>query len=145
MFENSYLWLKAFHIIAMTAWMAGMLYLPRLYVYHVGAEVGSDSDKMLQTMERRLLRYIINPAMILTFVFGVALIVSSPEWMKQGWLHAKIMLVLAMTGVHGYLAMARKQFENGTNTRPAGFYRLLNEVPTVLLILIVLLVVLKPF
>ena len=144
--DNYYLWLKAFHIIAMTAWMAGMFYLPRLYVYHTQAVIGSDSDKMLQTMERKLLRYIVNPAMVLTFVFGVAMVVDTPEWMKQGWLHAKIMLAfLGLGGFHGFLAKARKDFERGVNTRSEKFYRIINEVPTVLLIAIVLLVVLKPF
>jgi len=145
MINNPYLWLKALHIISFTAWMAGMFYLPRLYVYHVQAVKGSDSDKMLQTMERRLLRFIMNPAMILTFIFGVSLIVTAPEMMKQGWLHAKIMLVLGMAGVHGFLAKTRKNFERGENTRSERFYRLINEVPTFLLILIVILVILKPF
>lgn len=146
MIDNPYLWLKAFHIISMTAWMAGMFYLPRLYVYHSGVAAGSDSDKMLQTMERKLLRYIINPAMILTFVFGVAMIVDTPEWMKQGWLHAKIMLVVVgLGGFHGFLAKIRKDFERGQNDRSEKFYRLINEVPTILLVLIVILVVLKPF
>lgn len=140
-----YLWIKALHIIAMVAWMAGMFYLPRLFVYHTQAAVGSDSDKMLQTMERKLLRIIINPAMILTFVFGIWMIALNPELMKQGWLHGKILLVLGMTGVHGMLAGARKKFERGENTRSDRFYRILNEVPTLLLFGIVILVVIKPF
>jgi putative membrane protein len=145
MINNSFLWLKALHIISFTAWMAGMFYLPRLYVYHAGAVRGSDSDKMLQVMERRLLRIIINPAMILTFIFGISLVASEPEVLQQGWLHAKIFLVLCMTGVHGYLAKIRKDFERGENIRTDKFYRLLNEIPTFLLILIVILVIIKPF
>jgi putative membrane protein len=142
---NPYLWLKALHIISFTAWMAGMFYLPRLYVYHAGVARGSDSDQMLQTMERRLLRIILNPAMILTFIFGISLIASEPEVMKQGWLHAKIFLVLCMAGVHGVLAKTRKDFERGTNIKSAKFYRFINEIPTFLLILIVILAVVKPF
>lgn len=146
MWDNAYLWLKALHIISMTAWMAGMFYLPRLYVYHTTVAVGSDSDRMLQVMERKLLRYIINPAMFLTFAFGISLIVNSPEIMKQGWLHTKLLLVVVgLGGFHGYLARIRRQFADGTNTRSERFYRILNEVPTLLLIAIVILAVLKPF
>lgn len=141
----AYLYLKAFHIIAMVAWMAGMFYLPRLYVYHAGSARGGESDAMLQIMERKLLRFIINPAMILTFVFGISLIVMNPEWMKQGWLHAKIVLVLMLAGYHGYLAKTRRDFAQGSNIRSQKFYRWLNEVPTLLLIAIVILATVKPF
>jgi putative membrane protein len=145
MTDNAYLWLKALHIISFTAWMAGMFYLPRLYVYHVSAKRGGEADLMLQTMERRLLRYIMNPAMILTFIFGISLVANELEIMKQGWIHAKLGLVVLMAGLHGYLAMARKDFERGTNIKSAKFYRLINEIPTFLLILIVILAVVKPF
>ena len=139
-----YLYIKAFHIAAMTAWMAGMFYLPRLYVYHAEAE-----DPLVRAtfkiMERRLLRLIINPAMILTFILGITLIILNPVWLEQGWMHAKILLVLILTGYHGYLARLRKVFERDANTRSSRFYRWLNEVPTLLLIGIVILVVVKPF
>jgi putative membrane protein len=140
-----YLYLKAFHIISMVAWMAGMFYLPRLYVYHADARKGSELSETLKIMERRLLRIIINPAMILTLILGVALIVQNPELMKQGWLHAKLTLVFLMVGLHGFLAVTRKKFERDENTRSAKFYRIVNEAPTLLLIGIVILAVAKPF
>ena len=139
------LWLKAFHIIAVIAWMAGMLYLPRLYVYHTETVPGSAESERFKTMERRLMRAIMNPAMIAVYLFGIAMIVVDPTYLQQHWLHAKIALVLLMTGLHGYLAKIRKVFEADANTRPAKFYRILNEVPTLLLIGIVVLAVVKPF
>lgn len=142
---NTYLVLKALHIISFTAWMAGMFYLPRLYVYHTQAIKGGESDLMLQTMERKLLRIIINPSMILTLVFGVALMAQLPDIMKSGWMHAKIMLVLGMVVFHAFLARTRRHFVEGGPVRSERFYRVLNEVPTLLLIGIVFLVVLKPF
>ena len=143
--DNFYLWLKAFHIISFTAWMAGMFYLPRLYVYHVNAKQNSEMDRTFQLMEQRLLRYIMSPAMIVTFIFGISLVVSSPDWMKQGWLHAKIVLVLGMAGFHGYLAKIRQDFAGHRNLKEEKFYRRINEIPTVLLIFIVVLAVVKPF
>lgn len=139
-----YDWLKALHIIAMVAWMAALLYLPRLYVYHAGVPAGLSESALLKVMERRLLRAIMNPAMIATWVLGLTLALQG-GWFRSGWLHAKIALVLALSGYHGYLSGARRRFEADANTKPVRFYRILNEVPTVLLILIVLLVVLKPF
>jgi protoporphyrinogen IX oxidase len=140
-----YLYLKSFHVIAMVAWMAGLFYLPRLYVYHAEAKAGSDTAATFKIMERKLLRFIMNPAMMLTFVFGIAMIVTDPSVMKQGWIHAKLGLVLLMAGFHGFLAATRKKFETERNTRSAKFYRLINEVPTILLIAIVVLAVVKPF
>lgn len=142
---QNYLWFKALHVIAVIAWMAGMLYLPRLYVYHANAEKGSVQSETFKIMERRLLRAIMNPAMILTFVFGLLMIFSNPEIMKQGWIHAKIMLVLGMGAVHGIYSKWRKTFERDENTRPAKFYKIWNEVPTVIMIVIVILAVVKPF
>lgn len=142
---NEYLIIKTLHIISFTAWMAGMFYLPRLYVYHTQAAPGGESDKMLQVMERKLLRMIINPAMIATFVFGVWMITLSPDLMKMGWLHAKFTAVFLMVGFHGFLAKTRKDFVNGTNTRSEKFYRVINEIPTILLMIIVGLAVIKPF
>jgi putative membrane protein len=139
-----YDWLKAFHIIAVIAWMAGMLYLPRLFVYHTKAEPGSVQSEPFKVMERRLLRGIINPAMIATWILGL-LLAWEGGWYKSPWLHAKILLVLAMSGVHGMLARYVKNFAADRNTKSQRFYRLINEVPTLLMILIVILVVVKPF
>lgn len=140
-----YPWTKALHIISVIAWMAGMLYLPRLYVYHCAAAPGSDMSETFKVMERRLLRAIINPAMIAAFLFGGALLATPGviDW-ADWWVHVKLMLVLLMTAVHGFLARWRKDFEADRNTRPARFYRIANEAPTLLLIAIVILVVVKP-
>jgi putative membrane protein len=141
-----YLTLKALHIISFTAWMAGMFYLPRLYVYHTQVATGSQADQLFQTMERRLLRAIINPAMIATFVFGGWMLHENPELLKQGWMHIKLTLViLGLGGVHGMLSKYRKDFARGENRKSERFYRVLNEVPTVVFVIIVLLAVLKPF
>jgi protoporphyrinogen IX oxidase len=146
---TAYLWLKAFHIIAVVAWMAGMLYLPRLFVYHCAAEKGSVQSETFKVMERRLLRGIINPAMIATWLLGLSLAWLGPDsrygWFGSGWLQAKIVVVLALSAMHGFFARWVKDFAADRNQHPAIFYRFINEVPTVLLILIVLLVVLKPF
>ena len=144
-----YGWIKAFHIISVIAWMAGMLYLPRLFVYHCAAEKGSVQSEVFKVMERRLLRGIINPAMIATYVFGLwlAWFVADSRYAGYlpGWLWAKIVLVLGLSAVHGMLSRYRKDFAIDSNRKSANFYRIINEVPTVLMILIVLLVVLKPF
>lgn len=140
-----YPWTKSLHIISVMAWMAGMLYLPRLFVYHCDAAPGSDKSDTFKIMERRLLRAIINPAMIASFVFGGALLATPGvvDW-SAWWVYAKLVLVIAMSAVHGFLARWRKDFEADRNTLPAKFYRLTNEVPTVLMIAIVILVVVKP-
>lgn len=142
-----YLLIKALHIISFTSWMAGMFYLPRLFAYHADAPKGSDMSETFKVMERRLLRIIINPAMIATFVFGVWLIVLTGYGAPGtgGWIHAKIVLVLVLAALHGYLARTRKKFMRDENTKPAKFYKILNEVPTLLFVGIVLLAVLKPF
>jgi len=144
-----YEWIKAFHIIAVIAWMAGMLYLPRLFVYHCAAEKGSVQSETFKVMERRLLRGIINPAMIATWVLGLSLAWLGPDsrygWFDSGWLQAKIALVLALSALHGFFARWVKDFAVDRNQHSPRFYRIVNEVPTILLILIVLLVVLKPF
>lgn len=147
MIDNLYLWVKALHIIAVISWMAGLLYLPRLFVYHTGVAVGSEADKMLQTMERRLLKFIMNPAMIASFLLGVWLIKITGSGMpgSGGWMHAKLLLVLIMVGMHGMMGKYRKAFVAGANTKSARFYKIFNEAPTVLMIVVVLLVVLKPF
>jgi putative membrane protein len=139
-----YPWIKALHIIAVIAWMAGMLYLPRLFVYHCEAEPGSRQSETFKVMERRLLRAIINPAMIATWVFGLWLAWDA-GFFSDPWLHAKLALVVAMSAVHGYFARCVRAFAADRNARPQRFYRMLNEVPTLLMIVIVILVVVKPF
>lgn len=139
-----YLWLKALHLISLIAWMVGMLYLPRLFVYHSEVPAGSPQSETFKVMERRLLKAILTPAMIATWIFGLWLAWEG-GWFRSGWLHAKIALVLGLSGLHGFLAGTVRRFAEDRNTRSSRFYRILNEVPTVALILIVLLVVLKPF
>ena len=144
-----YEWIKAFHIIAVIAWMAGMLYLPRLFVYHCEAEKGSVQSETFKVMERRLLRAISNPAMVATWVFGLWLAWLGPDsrygWFASPWLWAKLVLVLALSAVHGMLARWRKDFAADRNVHSQRFYRIINEIPAILLIGIVILVVVKPF
>ena len=140
-----YEWIKALHVISIIAWMAGLLYLPRLFVYHCEAPAGSDTSERFKVMERRLLRAIMNPAMIAAYVFGIGMIVLTPEWMKQGWLHAKLLFVLLLTVSHMMMAKWRREFAEDRNTRPQRFYRIANEVPTLLMIGIVIFVIVKPF
>ena len=139
-----YSWLLALHIISFTAWMAGMLYLPRLYVYHTGAAKGSELSETLKVMERRLLRGIINPAMIGTWMFGLLLALQGHH-LGEGWFHAKLVLLLGMQLTHAAYARWRRQLAADDNRHGRDFYRAMNEVPTLLLIGIVLLAVLKPF
>lgn len=142
---DAYLWVKALHVIAVIAWMAGMLYLPRLYVYHCDAPPGSAQSETFKVMERRLLRAIINPAMVAAVLFG-GLLLAMPglvDW-SAWWIWAKLALVLAMAAVHGLFARWRRDFADGRNRRPARFYRVWNEVPTVLMIAIVVLAIVKP-
>ena len=140
----TYLWIKALHVLAIISWMVGMLYLPRLFVYHVAAPHGSPQADTFATMEKRLQRFIMLPAMLVAFATGL-LLATEGGWWKAGWLHGKLALVLLLTGVHGYLAAERKRLAAGTSTRDARFFRIVNEVPTVLLIGIVVLVIVKPF
>ena len=139
-----YEWIKALHVIAVIAWMAGMLYLPRLFVYHCDAETGSKQSETFKVMERRLLKAIINPAMIVTWLAGLYLAWSG-NWFSAGWLHGKLVLVLILSGIHGWFSRWVKDFAADRNTRSQKFYRVINEVPTVLMIGIVILVVVKPF
>lgn len=136
--------LMALHIISVISWMAGMFYLPRLFVYHVDAAPGSDKSETFKIMERRLLRGIINPALISSLLFGSLMIIANPMLMKQGWLHAKLGLVFLLLGLHGANARWRKDFARDANTRSARFYRVWNEVPVLIMVLIVFLVILKP-
>ena len=139
--------IQALHVLAVIAWMAGMLYLPRLFVYQFAATPGGESEAMLQSAQRLLLKRILNPAMIAVWVLAITLLVL-PEgrgWLDDGWLHAKILLVLAMTGLHGFFAASRKKFAAGERPRTERFWRLMNEVPFALLAGIVFLVILKPW
>ena len=139
-----YEWIKALHVIAVIAWMAGMLYLPRLFVYHCDAEAGSKQSETFKVMERRLLRFIVNPAMILSWMLGLWLAWSGGLF-TAGWLHAKLFLALALSGLHGLFARWVRDFAHDRNQRSAKFYRIMNELPTVLMIGIVILVVVRPF
>jgi putative membrane protein len=139
-----YLWIKAFHIIAVISWMAGMLYLPRLLVYHVGAEAGSQQARTFAVMEHRILTYIMTPAMGETWVLGIVLVLQG-GWLASGWLHAKLVAVVAMTVMHGLLRYWTTELARGRNKHSQKFYRVINEVPTVLLIFIVIMAVVKPF
>jgi putative membrane protein len=138
------LWIKALHILAVIAWMAGMLYLPRLFVYHAGTTAGTPQSETFKVMERRLLKGIMLPSMIITWAAGLWLAYSTFAF-QGGWLHAKIALVVAMSGLHGYLSSSARKFAEDRNVKSALHWRVMNEVPTVILVLIVILVVVKPF
>lgn len=139
-----YLSIKALHVLAVISWMAGMLYLPRLFVYHSGVLPSSEPARLFEVMEFRLQRYIMAPALVVAWVTGLYLAVSAGFFVAP-WLHGKLLLVIAMSGVHGYLGVLRKAFAAGSNQHTGGFYRMLNEVPTLLMIGIVVLVIVKPF
>ena len=136
-----YLLFKSLHIISFVAWMAGLLYLPRLFVYHCEEKFNSNTYKKFELMEKRLLKFIMNPAMILTWFFGVAMLFNSITIVFTLWFLLKFILVMMLSAFHGFLSVCRKNFVNNSNTKSAKFYRLINEIPTVLLILIVFLVV----
>ncbi len=146
MLTTLYPWIKSFHIIAMVAWMAGLFYLPRLYVYHCDTKPGSTDSERFKVMEWRLLRQIINPAMIATWVFGVLLALTPGviDWSAPWW-HVKLAAVLLMSGFHGAASKWRREFMEDRNTKSQRFYRIANEVPTVLLMLIVIMVIARPF
>ncbi len=131
--------------MSVIAWMAAMFYLPRLYAYHAATATGSETSETFKVMERRLLRIIMNPAMISTWVFGLLMVLANPEIMAGGWFHAKLGLVLGMSALHGVFSKWRKTFARDANTRAPRFYKIWNEVPTILMIVIVLLVTVKPF
>lgn len=142
-----YPYVKAFHVISVIAWMAGMLYLPRLYVYHAQATPGSELSETLKVMERRLLKAIINPAMAAAWILGLILVFwyGVIDWSADYWFHAKLTFVILLSAFHGSLSRWRKDFEADRNTRSQRFYRIANEVPTVIMIIVVLLVIVRPF
>src|ERR1700681_4841851 len=139
-----YEWIKALHVIAVISWMAGMLYLPRLFVYHCEAETGSRQSETFKVMARRLLKAIINPAMVVTWLAGRYLAWSG-HWVSAPWLHGELLLVVLLSGLHGFFSRCVKDFAADRNLRSQRFYRFINEVPTVLMIGAVILVVVKPF
>jgi putative membrane protein len=142
--SSLYPWFKAFHIIAVMSWMAGMLYLPRLFVYHCGAEKGSRQSETFKLMERRLLRGIINPAMAVSWALGLW-IAYDGGWIWAHWLHLKLLLVVALSAVHGLLVRWTADFAADRNRHSERFYRIANEVPAVLMVGIVIMAVIKPF
>jgi len=139
-------WLKAFHVISMVAWMAGLFYLPRLYVYHTQTQAGSESSERFKVMERKLLRGIMNPAMIATWIFGILLVMTPGmvDW-HRGWFHVKFTGAVLLTAYHMFCARWRKGFLNDRNQHSEKFYRLVNEIPAVLLIVIVIMAIVQPF
>lgn len=142
--EDFYPWAKAIHVIAVISWMAGMLYLPRLFVYHAETERGSQQSETFKVMERRLLRGIINPAMVISWAFGLWLAWKGFGF-QGGWLHTKLAAVVALSAVHGYFSAAVRKFAEDRNEKPARHWRIVNEIPTLLMIIIVVLVIVKPF
>ena len=145
-FAHLYPRTKALHVIAVIAWMAAILYLPRLYVYHAGAAPGSELSERLKVMEHKLYKQILMPAMIVTFAFGIilALTPGTIDW-REGWFPVKLVAVLLLAGFHGALGRWRRDFLNDRNRRPARFYRIANEVPTLLMIVAVIMVIVQPF
>ena len=142
--DNLYLWIKALHLIAVMSWMAALLYMPRLFIYHTDAAPGSEQSETFKMMEQRLLKVIMNPAMMITWVLGLYL-AWSVYGFQGGWLHVKLLLVVLLTGVHMLFSRAVRAFARDENTRSARYWRLMNEAPTLLMILIVIMAVVKPF
>ena len=140
-----YPWIKSFHVVAMVAWMAGLFYLPRLFVYHAEARAGSVQAETFKVMERRLLKAIMNPAMIATWILGLTLLFLEPGWLSNGWLHVKLLCVVGLTAAHHLFARWQRDLAQGRNRRSPRFYRIANEVPTVLMVVIVVMVIVKPF
>lgn len=138
------LWVKSLHVIAVISWMAGMLYLPRLFVYHCEAPAGSRQSETFKVMERRLLKAIVNPAMIVTWITGLFMALHYGYW-SSGWFHAKFFLVILLSAVHGMFSRWRRDFEQDKNVKSARFFRIMNEVPTLIMIAVVVLVIVKPF
>ncbi|WP_350335740.1 protoporphyrinogen oxidase HemJ [Coralliovum pocilloporae] len=139
-----YEWMKAFHIMSVLAWMAGLFYLPRLMVYHADAETGSELSETFKIMERRLLKAIMTPSMIASWIFGLATAYAA-DFFTDGWFHIKLLLVFLMSAYHGVLARHVREFAGDNNQKSSKYYRIINELPTLLMVAIVLIVVFKPF
>jgi len=140
-----YLWIKALHIIAIIAWMAGMMYLPRLFVYHHQAEKGGEAEAMFVKMERRLLKGIMNPSVAIVWVLGLSMLYAAPTTLSSGWFHVKLASVVAISAIHGFYAASARKFAAGERPRSEKFWRIVNEAPFILLIAVVFLAVVKPF
>lgn len=140
-----YLWIKAFHLIAVISWMAGLLYLPRLFVYHTNVKIKSEASQTFKIMERKLLRVIMNPAMIVAWILGGLMLWVSDGLMQQGWMHVKLTAVLLITGYHHVLIKWWKEFERDERKHSEKFFRIANEIPALLLVVIVIMVIVQPF
>ena len=143
--QTAYPWLKALHVISVIAWMAGLLYLPRLFVYHCRASAGSEMSETFKIMEHRLLRAIMTPAMVASWIFGLAMLAGQSDWLGQGGFHVKLLALVVLTGIHVAMARWRRQFADDANSHGERFYRVVNEVPTVLMVVIVAMAIVKPF
>ena len=140
-----FLWIKSLHVISIIAWMAGMMYLPRLFVYQHQAEKGGEAERQLIQMQRRLLKGIINPSMVLVWVLGILMLIANPAMLSQGWFHVKLALVVVISAIHGFYASSRRKFEKGERPRTEKFWRIMNEAPFLAMIVIVIMVIVKPF
>ena len=141
----AYPWIKALHIIAVIAWMAGMMYLPRIFIYHFQSAPGGEAESFFKTMARRLLKGIMNPSLIAVWLFASMMIAANPALLSTPWFHVKLACVLAITGIHGFYAGAYRQFQNGARPRSERFWRVMNEAPFILMIIVVFLAITKPF
>lgn len=142
--DGFYVWAKALHVVAIISWMAAMFYLPRLFVYHAKAEPGSVQSETFKTMENRLLRAIMNPAMVAAWIFGLYLAIRSNAF-AEGWFHVKLLAVILLSGVHGYLSASVRRFSSDGNRRSERHWRIVNEIPTLLMVVIVVMVIVRPF
>ncbi|MFC2951234.1 protoporphyrinogen oxidase HemJ [Marinicaulis aureus] len=145
MLSGAYLWIKSFHLIMVIAWMAGMMYLPRLFVYQHQSEKGGEAERYFIQMQRRLLKGIINPSMVLVWVLGILMLIANPAILSAGWFHVKLALVVIISAIHGFYASSRRKFEKGERPRTEKFWRIMNEAPFLALIVIVIMVIVKPF
>ncbi len=143
--DSLYLWIKALHVIAVISWMAGMLYLPRLFVYHCETDRGSDASERFKVMEKKLLRFIINPAMGVTWLAGLTMLYLNPALLSEPWMHAKLTFVVLLSAIHGFFARWMKAFQRDENQHTQKFYRMVNEGPTLLMVGIVIMVIVRPF
>jgi len=143
--SGAYLWIKSFHLIMVIAWMAGMMYLPRLFVYQHQSEKGGEAERYFIQMQRRLLKGIINPSMVLVWVLGILMLIANPAILSAGWFHVKLALVVIISAIHGFYASSRRKFEKGERPRTEKFWRIMNEAPFLALIVIVIMVIVKPF
>ena len=142
---DHYLWIKALHLIAVIAWMAGMMYLPRLFIYHHQSEKGGEAERFFVTMERRLFLGIINPSIVAVWLLAALMLYARPDILGAGWFMVKFPMVLGISAIHGWYSRARKAFDRGERPRSEKFWRIMNEVPFVLMIVAVFMAVLKPF